>query len=72
VTALAISRGDPRTLLAGTRAGGVFRSTDGGATWSAFSTGLTTLAITRLAFDPQDPLVAYAGTWDGGVFKASP
>lgn len=72
VTALGFSRKDPRVVLAGTRAGGVYRSSDGGATWAPYSTGLKALAVTRLVLDPQDAQVAYAGTVDGGVYKLSP
>src|SRR5262249_48248588 len=37
---LAVDPGDPRIVYAGTPGGGVFKSVDGGATWSAASRGL--------------------------------
>jgi len=42
VRALAIDPSDPNTLYAGTT-GGVFKSTNGGANWSAANNGLTNL-----------------------------
>ena len=41
IQALAIDPLTPATLYAGIREGGVFKSTDGGGTWSEASTGLT-------------------------------
>ena len=39
VKALAIDPHDPSTLYAGTYGGGVFKSTNGGGSWSAVNTG---------------------------------
>jgi hypothetical protein len=55
----------PNTLYAGTSGGGVFKSTDGGANWSAANSGLTNLSIYSLAINPT---MLYAGTWYGGAF----
>ena len=55
VQTLAIDAGTPTTLYAGTDGGGVFKSTDGGTTWSAVNTGLTSLSVPALAIDPQTP-----------------
>src|SRR5207249_4940064 len=54
----------PATLLAGTD-GGVWRSSDAGATWSA--SGLAGRAVYAIVFDPTNTSIAYAGT-DAGVF----
>jgi photosystem II stability/assembly factor-like uncharacterized protein len=75
IRAFAQAPSDPRTLLAGTLSG-VFRSTDGGATWTLISpAGSQEIhEIESLAVDPADPNVVYAGTWhlpwkttDGGA-----
>jgi photosystem II stability/assembly factor-like uncharacterized protein len=56
----------------------VFKSTDGGASWSPYSNGLPSINswITALAIDPQDSSVLYAGVrgvsgGTGGVFKST-
>jgi hypothetical protein len=48
-------------------AGKAFRSTDGAATWSEVTSGLTTLSVTALAIDPSNSTV-YAATYGGGMF----
>jgi hypothetical protein len=75
VLALAIDPRTPSTLDAGTQGAGVFKSTDGGVTWSAANSGLPANAIVQaLAIDPSTPTTLYAGTgWNdvGGVFKST-
>jgi photosystem II stability/assembly factor-like uncharacterized protein len=71
LNALAIDPVHPTTLYAavgdasfyitpGSTGTGVFKSTDGGATWDI--TGLKDTAVTVLAIDPSDPSILYAGT----------
>jgi photosystem II stability/assembly factor-like uncharacterized protein len=64
VHALAQAPSDPRILVAGTLAG-VFRSSDGGVTWTQISPpGSGEIhEIESLAVDPGDPDIVYAGTW---------
>jgi photosystem II stability/assembly factor-like uncharacterized protein len=66
VRTLAIDPHNSNTLYAGTDFG-VFRSTDGGETWSAVNSGLTSLSVFVLTIDPLDSSTLYAGT-TGGVF----
>ncbi|MCP3960310.1 MAG: hypothetical protein GY719_20905 [bacterium] len=74
---LAIDPQTPTTIYAGTGIGtagtgiGVFKSTDGGTTWSAANDGLTQLTIMALAIDPQTPSTLYAATFSDGVFKST-
>lgn len=81
VTALAIDPVTPATLYAGliTFGGGgegVFKSTDGGATWSLSSNGLDVggpiLGVADLALDPNSPNVLYAGAGEcQGIFRTT-
>src|SRR6058998_3913136 len=51
--------------------GGVFKSIDGGHTWSNSSRGMPTNPdIYSLAIDPKTPSTLYAGNYDGGVYKS--
>jgi len=63
---------DPRTsqtLFAATTVG-VFRSVDGGQTWSERMRGMTEINfVVTLAADPLHPNVIYAGT-SGGVYRS--
>ena len=69
-TPLAIDPVTPATLYAGTE-GGVFKSTNGGANWSAsqyrpdLNQCFVPWRLIRLT-----PATLYAGTW-GGVFKST-
>src|SRR5262249_18190892 len=65
---LAVDPLTPTTLYAGTSGSGVFKSIDGGGSWSAVNAGLTNPLVTALAIDPQSPSILYVGT-NGGDFK---
>jgi photosystem II stability/assembly factor-like uncharacterized protein len=73
--ALAIDPSNPAIVYVGT-SGGVFKSTDFGASWSAVSTGLPAGYIPRtLALDPRTPSTVYAGGSCGvygpcGIYKS--
>jgi photosystem II stability/assembly factor-like uncharacterized protein len=71
VTSLVIDPFVPNTLYAGAFydrcagkggcfGGGVFKSTDGGATWGALNKGFASPAVTALAIDPSTPATLYA------------
>ena len=71
ITAMAIApptTTTPTTIYAGTSDRGVFKSTDGGATWSA--TDLTNIYVSALAIDLVTQAL-YAGTYGGGVYKGT-
>jgi hypothetical protein len=70
VNALAIDPATPTILYAGTNGGGVFKSIDGGETWSAATSGLTATGVRAVVIDPKTPTTLYAGTSEGGVFKS--
>ncbi len=57
-------------IFAGTAADGVFRSTDGGASWAPFSIGLPASAIRALAVNPRAGSTVFAST-DVGVFRST-
>jgi len=58
------------TIYAGALAGGVFRTTDGGALWESVNNGLANTGVWTLVPDPSSPGILYAGT-NGGVFKTT-
>jgi len=74
VAQLVVHPTQPLTLYAGT-GNGVFRSTDGGKTWSAINNGLTARFVEALVIDPSTPTTLYvaslgfAGT--SGVYKST-
>jgi hypothetical protein len=68
VDALAIDPRSPSTLYAGTQ-NGVFKSANGGGSFSGANAGLAGLKVFALAVDPSVSTTVYAGT-DLGVFKS--
>ncbi|MEP6767207.1 MAG: hypothetical protein ABJC61_00960 [Acidobacteriota bacterium] len=69
VRALAIDPQASANLYAGTDRG-VFKSQDGGISWSAVNNGLTALTVYALVLDPSAPGTVYAGT-NAGVFRST-
>jgi photosystem II stability/assembly factor-like uncharacterized protein len=54
-------------IYAALASGGVFKSTDGGNTWTAISDDLPVLTIGAIAVDPHHPNVVYAGTGEANA-----
>ncbi len=64
------ARAGQRGIYAATN-NGVFKSTDGGATWTSANSGLGWLPVNALAIDPFNPATLYAGTYNYPVFKST-
>ena len=62
VTAIAVDPNNADTVYIGGAQGGVWKSTDAGATWTALGDTQASLAIGALAIDPTNSNVIYAGT----------
>lgn len=58
----AINPANPQSIYAPSENNGLFKSTDGGANWSA--TGLSKTSVSAAAIDPVNPDTLYAGTTD--------
>ncbi len=79
--ALAIHPNQPNTMWLGSVSGGIWKTTDGGASWQIQTDFLGNMAISSLVMDPNDPNTIYAGTGEGqglggerrgaGVFKTT-
>lgn len=65
VTSIVIDPTHPRTIYIGTAQGGVWKTEDGGTTWSTTTDDQDSLAIGALAMDPHNQFVLYAGTGEG-------
>ncbi len=70
VPAIAVHPIDRSTAWAATMGRGIFKTTDGGTSWTATSTGLADLRVESLAVDPTRPEIVYAGTSSRGVFRS--
>ncbi|MEI7980340.1 MAG: 3-coathanger stack domain-containing protein [Bacteroidota bacterium] len=56
---------DPLTFWVGTPAGGLWRTNDGGATWTPLTDGMPTIGVSGIAVDYIDPNIIYILTGDG-------
>ncbi|MGE0144187.1 MAG: hypothetical protein AB7I19_10840 [Planctomycetota bacterium] len=62
---LVIDPRDPQRMFCGAVAGGLWRSTNAGATWSPIDDWWSNLAVSAVEIDPQNPDVMYVGTGEG-------
>jgi len=78
VNAVAVSPANSSLVLIGSSTGGIWRSTDGGASFVPVSDDQVDLAVGSLAFSKSSPAIAYAGMGDtkggylgSGVLKST-
>jgi hypothetical protein len=81
VRALLIDPGTPTTMYTAGVAGGVWKTVNGGASWSSTTDLIANLAVNSLAMDPNNSQVIYAGTGEAyfngdavrgnGIFKTT-
>ena len=72
MTAIAIDPHAASTVYIGAIGSGVWKTSDGGATWAPITDSLPTLDVAAIAVDPSSPshiYVALAGS-AGGVFQS--
>ena len=71
---------DPRIIYAGTAAGGIFKSVNGGTSWTPIFDSEAIPSIGDIAIAPSDPSIIWAGTgeannrqsssWGGGIYRS--
>ena len=66
-TSIAVHPTDPNTVYLGTAGGGVWKTTDGGQTWTPLTDSQASLAIGAVAIDPNNPNTLYAGTGEANL-----
>jgi photosystem II stability/assembly factor-like uncharacterized protein len=71
VSAIACSPSDANRVFLGGADGGVWRTTDGGATWEPLTDEMPTTAIGALAIDPADANAIFAGTGEANFANHS-
>jgi uncharacterized repeat protein (TIGR01451 family) len=79
--AFVFAPGSSTTIYAAGVAGGVWKSTNTGASWTPLGDAMANLAVTALLIDPHNSNVIYAGTGEGffnidrvrgaGIFKST-
>lgn len=62
---------DSQVIYVGTRGKGIYKSTDGGRSWSQGDTGIQIPDIRSLAIHPLNRLLLFAGTTSNGIFRST-
>jgi len=70
---IAVSPSNPAIIYLGTSGSGIYKSTDGGATWTIINEGLVDLSVDIFDIEvhPDNPDIAYAATNGTGVAKTT-
>ena len=66
-TAIAVHPTNPSIAYVGTAQGGLYRTLDGGTTWTPMMDSAQSLAIGAVAFAPSDPSIVYVGTGEANL-----
>lgn len=70
ITSIAIEENNDNHIIVGSQTGGVWKSTDGGSTWSVLTDNLSNIVVYSLAIDPTNANIYYWGTSSGIIFKS--
>jgi photosystem II stability/assembly factor-like uncharacterized protein len=81
IRAIAVHPTDPNIVYIGAVAGGVWKTVNGGASWTSLNDFMSNLAVCALVIDPNNANTIYAGTGEGffnldairgaGIFKST-
>src|SRR5439155_21166189 len=73
--------GKPHAAFVGTATGGLFKTENGGTTWSPVFDDQPVVSIGSVAIAPSDPKIVYVGTgegngrnsstWGNGIYKST-
>ena len=67
VSAIAVHPTNPNIVYVGTAQGGLYRTLDGGTTWTPLMDSALTLAIGAVAIAPSDPTTVFVGTGEAAL-----
>jgi photosystem II stability/assembly factor-like uncharacterized protein len=67
VNCIAIHPQNSQIIYTGSASGGVFRSVDGGQTYTSVFDDFNYLAVSDITFDPKNPNIMYVGTGDQNI-----
>jgi len=71
VTSIAVHPTNPDIVYVGTAQGGLYRTLNGGANWTAMMDNAKTMAIGAVAIAPSQPSTVYVGTGEGNFGGSS-
>ena len=70
ITSIAIDPNDEDHIIIGSPGGGVWKTTNGTATWTALTDNLSNIEVYALTIHPSKPNVYYWGSSNGVIFQS--
>ncbi|PHR71190.1 MAG: hypothetical protein COA67_07075 [Lutibacter sp.] len=71
ITSIVVDKTDTNHIIVGANTGGVWKSIDGGSTWTVLTDNLSNLNVYALAIDPNDSMTYFWGSSSGNIFKST-
>lgn len=70
ITSIASEIGNQNHIIAGSETGGVWKTLDGGVTWTVLTDNLANMDVYALAIDPSNSSTYFWGSYNGAIFKS--
>ena len=71
VTSIAIEKTNTNHIIVGGETGGVWKTNNGGTTWTVLTDNLSNMHVYSLAIDPVNSSIYYWGSTSGTIFKST-
>lgn len=71
ITSISIDKNNLNHIITGSETGGVWRSLDGGSTWTVLTDNLANMDVNALAIDPNNGSNYFWGSSNGAIFKSA-
>ena len=71
ITSIAVDPGDTDHIIVGAHTGGVWKTTNGGTSWTVLTDNLSNLSVNSLAMDPTNSSTYFWGSTSGTIFKST-
>ena len=71
ITAIAVDKSNLNHIITGSPTGGVWRSMDGGTSWTVLTDNLANMDVYALAIDPLNSSTYFWGSRGGAIFKST-
>ncbi|WP_418639144.1 VPS10 domain-containing protein [Winogradskyella sp.] len=70
ITSIAVENGNLNHIISGSQTGGVWKTLDGGVTWTVLTDNLANMDVYALAIDPLNSSTYFWGSYSGAIFKS--
>jgi len=71
ITSIAVDKTNNNHIIVGANTGGVWKTTNGGTTWTVLTDNLSNLNVYALAIDPTNSSTYFWGSTNGSIFRST-